>query len=784
VGNADDDDAPYQLAGAATGKAKAGRVRENALPGAGVSARGVAEAAAPTRKTLTSKRILAAFGGKIEPVRPTPLYRLWVVIVAGVMVLLPLIYVAMIGLVGAGVVYHAVNNSSMISGSGVHGRGFRWVLMLYVTPMIAGAVVIMMMLKPLFARPARGPKQRVLDPGEEPMLHAFVDGVCASVNAPRPARIAIDCQVNASASRQGGILGVIGGDLVLTVGLPLVAGLTLKQFAGVLAHEFGHFSQGAGMRLYGLIMRINMWFARLVYERDQWDEWIASVGADNQGGYLILLGLIMRLAVWLTRRILWVLMQLGHVASGFLSRQMEFDADRYEARMVGGEVYAETMWQIRVMNLAASGAYSDLSSSWQERRLPDNFPKLVVANIPQLSQELLKTYRESMESERTGLFSTHPADKDRIARARREEPGPGIFHLDGPATDVFRDFDVLARSASFTLYRESLGNDITKDQLFTVSELVATQTAAQEGVVAAGRLFLGAWDLTKRLPLPLQYPSAPADLEAAKAALAQARADLQAARAECVAARKREDEPRTRLYQAEVARIFVKTDVKFKPADFQLSEATVPAAESARDRAEAQLKKLEAAGETFTSAAAARLVRALALFEAEPVAALVADGAARRDESLALYPCAAQIGASVVPRIGPLILARSVLAGTLQAYEAGKDPKNERLVNAVLRAAAALHERLYELRSKISYVIDYPFDHASEDVSLGKFVFPNPAPEKNDVGGLMGATDDALNRLSSLYQRALGRLAVTVEEVERALGMAPIVIDEAGDEET
>jgi hypothetical protein len=33
-------------------------------------------------------------------------------------------------------------------------------------------------------------------------------------------------------------------ELVLTIDLPLVAGLTLKQFTGVLAHEFGHFSRG------------------------------------------------------------------------------------------------------------------------------------------------------------------------------------------------------------------------------------------------------------------------------------------------------------------------------------------------------------------------------------------------------------------------------------------------------------------------------------------------------------------------------------------------------------
>lgn len=62
---------------------------------------------------------------------------------------------------------------------------------------------------------------------------------------------------------------LFGNDLVLTIGMPLVLGLSLRQFAGVLAHEFGHFSQGAGMRLTFIIRTISVWFTRVVYERDQ-----------------------------------------------------------------------------------------------------------------------------------------------------------------------------------------------------------------------------------------------------------------------------------------------------------------------------------------------------------------------------------------------------------------------------------------------------------------------------------------------------------------------------------
>jgi predicted Zn finger-like uncharacterized protein len=789
-----DDGDIYALAGAPR-RVKSVRARAESLPGVGVSARGVVEAAAPTRRTLTPKQVLAAFGGRIEPVRPTMLYRLWILIVAAVMVTLPLVYVAIVGLVVVAVLYHAVHNISIFQ----HVRGggaMKGAAVAYVAPLVAGAVVVALMVKPLFARPARGPKPRSLEPGDEPLLYAFVDGVCAAVGAPTPARIDVDCQVNASAHRERAILGVLGGELILTIGLPLAAGVSLKQFAGVLAHEFGHFSQGAGMRLYALIMRVNLWFARVVYERDEWDQSLESWTSSEQN-IIILLGAVSRMAVWLTRRVLWVLMQIGHIVSGFLSRQMEYDADRYQARMVGAPCFADTMWQVRLMSLAEQGAVADLNSSWQQRRLPDNFPKLVMANVPQIPEALVTAFRADMETASSGVFSTHPSDKDRIARARREAPGEGIFHLDGPATDVFHDFDALAKSASFEMYRASLGKGITRDQLYEVAELVETQAATQEGGVAAGRFFLGVLDLRRRLPMPGESPVAPADPSAAKQALATAREALQSAREGYRASSQFAEKAWARLVSAELVVVLFKTDVKFRssnlvtvlgeigltiePEDPSLKARSLSVAESTRDRAEADFNRLAEADAThpFAAAAVARLNGALALLEDDRVASRMPDGHARRDEVRALYRCAAHLAASVMPQLTRLAQSRTVLMGAIQVYNAAKEPQNQARINAVLRAAATLRDRLEETRWKVGDGIGYPFEHADEDMTLGKFAFPPLIPAKDDISGLMEASGEVVDRLVGVCGRALGRLALAAEEVERALGLPPIVVEEA-----
>ncbi len=779
----DEEDGLYALGGGALSKPKAAPVREAALPGVGVSAAGVKTAAAAIKRSMTPGQILAGFGGEIEPVKPTPFYRFWIAVVAGVMLLLPLVYLSMIGLVVYGVYYHAVHNVSIFENMG-HGRNAgKAVVFFYFGPIVAGSVVAAFMLKPFFARSAKlNMKERELDPQREPLLFAFVDGVCTSVGAPRPARVLVDCQVNAGARLEGGMLAVIGGQLVLQIGLPLVAGLTLKQFAGVLAHEFGHFSQAAGMRLGQLIRRVNMWFARVVYERDHWDQKLAewSSGGD---GYVMGMALVIRLAVWITRRVLWVLMYTGHAVSGILSRQMEFDADRYEARMVGSRVFTQTCWQLQVLNLAYQGAFADMRSSWQQKRMPDSLPKLVLANVPQLPQEMLALHRKAMSETKTGIFDTHPCDRDRIANAKAEVPGEGLFTLDGPATDVFRDFDSLSRAATLDFYKENLGPEITKEQLFPVAELVETQTVAQEGEVACRRFFLDSPNYTKKLPLPWDAPKAPTDAPAAKRAVVAARQTMESAHDDFLKATKAWEEASTACVNAEAGMLLAKTECKFKPKDFGLTSPKLKDAERTRDAAQAEANEQLAAMLPFSEAAARRIVQTLGILKVDTVAKKIPDGTARREEAFTLYTCVAHLGANVMPAMAPVIHAQRVAITLLQYFHKGNNEKNAPLINAILRAVATLRDVLEEFRWKLGDTIYYPFEHAQEDITLARFALPAIMPEKEDIGGVMGAAEAACERVVVLYARALGRLTVTAEEVERAMGLEPIKVEAAKEPE-
>jgi Zn-dependent protease with chaperone function len=729
-----------------------------------------------TTLSRTPAQILTAFQEEIEPVRPTVLYRLWIIVVAGAMVLLPLIYLALIALVGYGLFLHATRNIVVFQGV----RNARGGFLVYVGPLVMGTVLVVFMIKPLFARPGRAHKSRSLDPSKYPLLFAFADGVCSSVGAPAPSRIEVNCDVNASASLGSGLLALFRKDLVLTIGLPLLAGLELRQFAGVLAHEFGRFSQGAGMRLTVLIRSISAWFARVVYERDAWDEALEGYAKENNIYVMIIVNLT-RLAVWLSRRLLWVLMMAGHAISGFMLRQMEYDADRYETRMVGGDGFESTSKRLNILNVASQGAYYDLNQSWKEGRLADDLPKLVLANVAQIPPAALAELEQQVAVRKTGLFDTHPCDNDRIASARAEQ-AEGTFHLDGPATDLIPEFDKLARSSTFDFYRAVFGKGLSKDCLKPVADLVRGQEAVMEGNRALGRFCLEAFNPLRPLPMPGDPPAAPADPRSAKRDLVQARDRLKASREEYAKALSRLDELNDRLANLEIASTLLKTDFRIKAAAFSLSSASPEAVSSEERRANQELECLLPAADRFEQALTQRMHKALCLLELDQVVAQILDGEQWRAEARQLYPIAGSFCARVLPTVGALIRAQKAFFGVLENWKGNE--QNERLHNAILRAGRKLHDHLQQLSWKIGGTTVYPFDHADGEITLARFVLPAALPSADAINDLLQTTHEAIDKLVPLHCRLLGRLAPAAEEVERALHLPALSQEELAQAQT
>ena len=111
----------------------------------------------------------------------------------------------------------------------------------------------------------------------------------------------------------------------------------------------------------------------LIYERDSWDEWLNEC-RDEDNGWIVAFALLTSLIVWLTRRILWVLMIIGHAVSCVLLRQMEYDADKYESRLAGSDVFESSSRRIVELSLADQLMKTTIVNHFARAGLPDNLP--------------------------------------------------------------------------------------------------------------------------------------------------------------------------------------------------------------------------------------------------------------------------------------------------------------------------------------------------------------------------------------------------------------------------
>jgi len=531
--------------------------------------------------TSGTSRARFTLEGVIPPRRIPLTYRITLALTALAMALLPLLYFALIVLTGWGVYLYATHGTAIF---GMPSGG--WIkLMLYVAPLFAGVSLIIFMIKPLFAESNERAEPVTLDLDTEPHLRALIAAICDQVGAPIPVQIDVDCRVNASASLRRGLLSLGQKDLVLTIGLPLASSLTARQLAGVLAHEFGHFAQGAGMAFSYIIRSINGWFARVVFERDSWDdqlaEWESSAGSRTR---LVLW--LARAAIWLSRKILHGLMLAGHAIACLQLRQMEFDADYYMTHVAGSEAFVETSRELSRLSVTSQSVFAELGDLWRQQRLVDDFPGFVALRRGQLTPEATAKIDAEHFGIKTKWSDTHPSDLARTVHAKALAL-PGVFRGDGPATALFTDFTGLCRDATQHFYGAHL--NLTFDE----SALVPVVTAARRGDeanaadVARIRLVGTVLNLTRPLVwsetdfLPASY-DAPAEPAVIAGQLATFRAELARHRESAEATEKKYILLRDERSNVHAAHGLLSVGINVNPATFDLAASDPASAERRR----------------------------------------------------------------------------------------------------------------------------------------------------------------------------------------------------------
>jgi Zn-dependent protease with chaperone function len=720
---------------------------------------------AKSERAEIRRQVMGGFVGVIPEVKVRFFYRFAMFLVAICMILLPLVYLGVVGLAGFAIFYHMSVNAYMLEG------GLTLIIIAYCGPLLIGGIILIFMIKPLFARAAKKQEPYRLDPADEPLLFEFVYRICKAVNAPRPAEIHADCLVNASAGFRRGIWSIFGKDLVLTIGLPLVAGINLRQFAGILAHEFGHFSQGAGMRMNYIIRSINIWFSRVVYERDAWDEGLKSWSQEGTW-HTIIIFWTARIIIWLTRRVLWVLMMLGHFLSCVMSRQMEHDADRYEAKLAGSDVFESSMQRLPLIAVANERTISDLGWSWEERRLVDNLPVLTMANLGKMPEEVKNEIFKSQAEAKPGWADTHPTDQSRIQNTR-DLAAPGVFNVDLEAKVVFSDFDRLSKEVSFAYFKEVLEGQVKAEHLLPAEEYMQRQAKEEEGASALKRVFQDQISALRPIVFPEAPPAAPADPDQAISRLAQLRESFMGGVKFYAEKYKQYDQADTRTLELSVAEGLVHLGLSIDAKTFNMfdTEPTTFAAE--RSKTKTLKEKVLPEMEPFEAHIKERLLLALSLLGVPQTSARISDAAELKAEVDSLWP-AILVSEKMLPNVFKMRTHQGVLGTLTESIEKMQD--SEVFVDAIKTQVEFVTQQLKAFYDKLGPAA-YPFAEPNDSCTLRDYIIrqmPAGVDLGEDLQIALEAGHGVEYKMYALYFRMLGCLAVAVERVEQAVGLEPL----------
>lgn len=693
--------------------------------------------------------------GHIAPAPIGPLYKLGTTLTALAMVLLPLVYLGLIGGVAWAIYAQVTSEPELLTGSR-HSRDDSWS---FLTPII-GVIVIVFMIKPLFARRQRTTPPMEIKREQHPRLFAFIEEICTLVRAPRPRRVTVDLNVNASASFRRGWWSLAGNDLTLTIGLPLVTGLSTRELGGVFAHEFGHFAQGAGMRLTYMIRSINAWFARLVYERDRWDEFLRAAASKID----FRIGLILHLAramVWLTRKVLWVFLHAAHGISCFMLRQMEFDADHYETQVAGSAAFQRTCRALPVIGAGWRRAVGRQQESFAAKRLVDDLATYTALETQRVSAETRTAIGKMVEEAKTGWFDTHPADADRMRAAERAQAA-GVLAGDGPATELFGDFPALARQATADYYRIECEINLANVQLLPLAEVEGeaeklaetervTEDFFQNLLTLRTMIFLSPGELRQTPPMDQL------ELEARTAVQvhASAMADVKPQVEQLLAA------DRVGLQAAQAQALLAAGFKLNKPAEFGLKRGHRADADAAAANARTQIAEQVAGLEQRLAAVRARLVAGLRFYFLAPRLARL--DAADGEEIERLTRIIGRLE-NVAPS---LVNLRNQSAAFELLLHNNSDEVSQTFINTARSTGQEIARAVAHITGALEN-LEYPFGHALGSVSLVDFLVEAHTHADESIHAFLRG-QALLDRLFTLYYRIMGRLALLALRAERAV---------------
>jgi Zn-dependent protease with chaperone function len=306
---------------------------------------------------------------------------------------------------------------------------------------------------------------REISKTDEPRLFKLIDDIVNEVDTDFPKKVYLSKDVNAAVFYDSSFWSMFFPiKKNLQIGMGLVNTVTESELKGILAHEFGHFSQKS-MKLGSYVYNVNQVIFNLLYENESYEKMIQRW--VNVSGYFLVFVI---LAGKITEGIKWVLRKLyGVVNKNYmgLSREMEFHADEIAASVTGfGPIKSSllrmtladhafdrvlTFYEGKIAdNLKSENIYREHTFVMNFLAEYNNFP--IVNGFPEVTAEELNRFNKSKLVIKD-QWASHPSTDERIERL--EKTNFALEHSTHfSASEVFRNIEETQRELTDQIFKE------------------------------------------------------------------------------------------------------------------------------------------------------------------------------------------------------------------------------------------------------------------------------------------------------------------------------------------
>lgn len=316
-------------------------------------------------------------------------------------------------------------------------------LLTWLLPALVGGGLLVCLLYPFWPRRIPAPHLR-LDPKRHMRFHHLINQMTAAMDVTAPEFIEITPDARVRVIPAKGMGSLSSGELRLTLGLAAVAGCSVNQLLGLIAREFGRFSNPQASRAAIFIHSINRWFAGHAAVPTEWDEnfrsWAEAYPAKPSRWAIRQLQRL----TFSVRRLLGRLVALNAKFTQQTLLQLEQNADAYMARVSGTEKFAAIAAKLGALLAAEREA---MKLNHHALYLRDQ----LLRDLPAAITALAATGNRQTETHQPPLWEAHAPDAERIARVNA--PGTAsLVAFEQPSRIFFDDFTQLCDSTTLHDY--------------------------------------------------------------------------------------------------------------------------------------------------------------------------------------------------------------------------------------------------------------------------------------------------------------------------------------------